>query len=116
MNVKRTDGAKRRRSRAEVEQLVAEYEASGLGRQEFCPKHGLSLSTLSRHRKRKQLRAESATAGRLIPVEISQAQQPDGSERCGELLVRLSSGRRIEVRAGFDPKVLQQWIRVLEQA
>jgi transposase len=116
MNGKQTEGARRRRSRAEVEQLVAEYEASGLGRQEFCEKHGLSLSTLSRHRKRKQLQTESATAGRLIPVEISQARQGDGSDRGGELLVWLWSGRRIEVRGGFDAKVLQQLVRVLEQA
>jgi hypothetical protein len=32
------------------------------------------------------------------------------------LLVWLSSGRRIEVRDGFDPKVMQQLVRVLEQA
>jgi hypothetical protein len=62
------------------------------------------------------LPTERATAGRLIPVEISRPKQPEGSERCGELLVRLSSGRRVEVRAGFDPKVLQQLLRVLEQA
>ena len=104
MNVKQAEGARRRRSRAEVEQLVAEYEASGLGRQEFCDKHGLSLSTLNRHRKRRQVATERATPGRLLPVEISQAKQHNGSERCGELLVRLSSGRRIEVRAGFDAK------------
>ena len=116
MNAKQTEGARRRRSRAEVEQLVGEYEASGLGRQEFCDKHGLSLSTLSRHRKRRQLRTEAATAGRFVAVEISQAKQAETSQRCGDLLVWLSSGRRIEVRGGFDPKVLQQLVRVLEQA
>jgi transposase-like protein len=116
MNPKQTEVARRRRSRAEVEQLVGEYEASGLGRQAFCDKHGLSLSTLSRHRKRKQLGREAATAGRFIPVEISQAKQADASQRRGDLLVWLSSGRKIEVRGGFDPKVLQQLVRVLEQA
>jgi hypothetical protein len=37
---------RRRRSRAEAEQLVAEYEASGLSQVEFCRKQGLSLTTL----------------------------------------------------------------------
>jgi hypothetical protein len=99
-----------------VEQLVKEYDASGLGRQEFCDKHGLSLSTLNRHRKRRQLGTEGSRAARLIPVEISQPKQPDASQRCGELLVCLSTGRRVEVRGGFDPKVLEQLVRVLEQA
>src|SRR5947209_4221810 len=44
----------KRRSRAEIEQLVAEFEASGLGRTAFCQQRGLSLSTLTRYRKRPQ--------------------------------------------------------------
>ena len=110
-------GVRRRRSAEEVERLVAEYEASGLGRQEFCQKHGLSLSTLNRHRKRKQLGQENQTAGRhFIPVEISATTPQPLRERCAELLVWLSGGRRIEVRAGFDAKVLVQLVRLLEQA
>src|SRR5437764_14521878 len=116
MNEKQGEGA-RRRSRAEVEQLVKEYEASGLGREEFCKKHGLSLSTLNRHRKRKQLPQERQTPGRrFMPVEISPAKQQPSKERCGELLVWLSSGHRIEVRGGFDAKVLEQLVRLLESA
>ena len=116
MNSKQIERPRRRRNRAEVEQLVQEYEASGIGRQEFCNKHGLSLSTLNRHRKRKQQGTEGAKPGRLIPVEISQPEQPDVSQVRGELLVYLSTGRRIEVRSGFDAKMLHQLVRVLEQA
>jgi transposase-like protein len=116
VNPKQIESFRRRRSRAEVERLVQEYEASGLGRQEFCDKHGLSLSTLNRHLERKQLGTEGAKAGRLIAVEISQAKQLDANQLRGELLVCLSTGRRIEVRSGFDPKVLHQLVRVLEQA
>jgi hypothetical protein len=115
MTVKQAEGARRRRSRAEVEGLVAEYESSGLGRLEFCQKHGLSLSTLNRHRKRTQLRTETARTGRLVAVEISDRKQVSESRSGTELLVLLSSGRRIEVRDGFDAKVLQQLVRVLEQ-
>lgn len=95
---------------------MREYEASGLGRQEFCNRHGLSLSTLNRHRKRNQLPSQTKTSCRLIPVEISRAKQPHANERRGELVVWLSSGRQIEVRGGFDSKVLEQLVRVLEQA
>ena len=92
-----------------------EYEASGLGRQEFCKKYGLSLTTLNRHRKRKQLRKETPER-RLIPVETSAAKQQASKERAGELLVWLSRGGRIEVRGSFDARVLEQLVRVLEQA
>lgn len=115
MNGKQIEGVRHRRSREAVERLVREYEASGLGRQEFCDKHGLSLSTLNRHRKRKQFRLEATAGGRLIPVEIAKPKQPEVSQLHGELCVWLSSGRRIEVRSGFDPKVLVQLVGVLEQ-
>ena len=49
MNEEHVCGIRRRRSRQEVEQLVAEYESSGLSRNEFCRERGLSLSTLSRY-------------------------------------------------------------------
>jgi hypothetical protein len=87
MNGKQGEGMWRR-SQTEVERLVAEYEASGLGRQTFCEKDGLSLST----------------ARRLPKTGL-----------CNELVVVLSSGRRIEVRGAFNTKVLQQLVRVLEQ-
>ena len=116
MNAKQTEGVRRRRNRAEIEQLLKEYEASGLGRQAFCNKHGLSLSTLSRHQKRKQLRGESARASRLLPVEIAPAQPAEATLKGGELHVCLSTGRKIEVCGGFDPQVLRQLVRVLEQA
>jgi transposase-like protein len=115
MNGKQAEAARRRRSRAEVEHLVAEYEGSGLGRQAFCKKHGLSLSTLSRHRKRQQLMSGAAVKDQWIAVELSEARQALATRAGNELVVALSSGRRIEVRAGFEAKVLQQLVRVLEQ-
>ena len=99
-----------------MEGLVAEYEASGLSRQAFCNKHGLSLSTLNRHRKRQQMPSEPAETSGWVAVELSDAGQAPASQPSSELSVLLSSCRRIEVRGGFDPKVLQQLVRVLEQA
>jgi len=104
----------RRRSRAEVDQLVAEYEASGLTRQEFCGKHGLALATLDRYRKRRQQRRESSSAeSRFIRVELSGAKQAAGGS--SDLIVLLSNARRIEVKRGFDAEMLAQLVRVLEQ-
>ena len=43
---------RRRRSREEAAQLVLEYEQSGLTRQAFCRRHGVSLATLDNYRQR----------------------------------------------------------------
>jgi len=39
----------RRRGRAEIEQMVAEFTGSSLTRTEFCRRHGMSLGTLNRY-------------------------------------------------------------------
>src|ERR1039458_7634836 len=52
----------RRRSRHEVEQVVAEFESSGLSRIEFCRQRGLALSTLGRYRKRQERQAPTGSS------------------------------------------------------
>src|SRR3954449_404921 len=76
MNGKQLPGTRRRRSHAEVEGLVAEYEASGLGRQTFCNRHGLSLSTLNRHGKRQHMASKPAETSRWVAVELSDYEHP----------------------------------------
>jgi hypothetical protein len=112
MNEKQVFEVRRRRSRQEVERLVAEYESSGLSRSEFCRERGLSLSTLCRYRKR---RARQAPAGRnaLLAVEVS-VQEPGPTGTGSALAVVLRGGRRIEVGGGFDTGALEQLVRVLE--
>lgn len=102
---------RRRRSRAEVERLVAEYETSGLGRVEFCRRSGLSLSTLARYRKQRQ-QTETAPEGGWVAVELGPELAIGGSSG---LTVALGSGRRIEVGRGFDTRTLSQLLNVLER-
>ena len=100
------------RSRAEADRLAAEYEASGLSRDEFCSQAEVSLKSLARYvtRYRKQ-KAENTQQQRWVAVELA------GHSGCGgELAVLLSSGRRIEVKRGFDASTLRQLVAVLEQA
>ena len=99
----------RRRSRAEAGQVVAEYEASGLSRQEFCVKHGLTLVTLDRYRKRRVQRQEASGSSQWVAVELSGVSGPGSA-----LAVVLLSGRRIEVNRGFDANTLGQLVRLLE--
>jgi len=95
------------RSQAESDGVAAEYEASGLSRKEFCEQNGVGLSTLAsyvtRYRKRKQ-RPE------WIAVEVGG--RGDGST--SELTVVLTSGRRVEVKRGFDAVTFRQLLAVLE--
>ena len=107
---------KRRRSRAEIEQLVAEYEASGLGRTAFCQQRGLSLSTLARYRRRQQRTVGEGTEGkRWLAVEVCGASAVAGGERAIGLAVVLSGGRRIEVGRGFDADTLKRLLAVVER-
>ena len=102
---------RRRRGRAEAEQLVVEYEASGMSRVEFCQKHGLALSTLARYQRRREPgHDEGAGPSRWLAVELSGA-HPAGASG---LAVVLTGGRRIEVRRGFDAQTLQQLVSLLE--
>jgi hypothetical protein len=105
---------RRRRSSAEVEQLVSEYEGSGMGRVEFCREHGLSVSTLARYRKRRA-QAGSSTAGGWVAVEVSGGGAGLGTGKASGLAVVLSSGRRIEIGRGFDARTLMQLLSVLER-
>jgi hypothetical protein len=113
----------RRRSRAEAEQLVDAFEASGLRRREFCLKHGVVVGTLDFWRKRRRergevtghrrgarkvhARAEMGSDGRLVAVELATS---------GKLAVVLPRGRRVEVSEGFDGGTLERLLAVLEQA
>jgi hypothetical protein len=114
MNEQQVCEVRRRRSRTEVEQLVASYEASGLTRIEFCVRHGLSLSTFSRHRKRREPQVPSSPNS-LLAVELSPP-QASVAAASGALVVALRGGRRIEVSCGFDAGALEQLVRVLEGA
>jgi hypothetical protein len=113
MNEEQVCRVPRRRSRQEVDQLVTEYETSGLSRDEFCRERGLGLSTLDRYRTRRK-RQGPAGSSALLAVEVF-GQAPAAIAGTGSgLAVVLRGGRRIEVGRGFDTGALAQLVRVLE--
>ena len=105
--------ARRRRSRAEAEALVREFEASGMTRQVFCASRALSVEALDKYRRRHG-HGTSKSEGRLVAVEV----MPEGSlGKIGRALcVELVNGRRIEVGSGFDAATLKRLLTVLEEA
>jgi hypothetical protein len=117
-----------------VEWLLNAFERSGLGRREFCLKHGVALGTLDFWRKRRGLereRAVSAGAGtlngegrrkapsgesRLVAVEVAGWPAGTESQAAGSgATVVFSPRRRIEVSRGFDAATLQRLLHVLER-
>ena len=94
MNESQEVETRKRRSRGEVKRLVAEFEASGIERKEFCRTHGIALSTLQRHLKRHGSCVGRAKAGnRLVAVELSGQEPKRISQRTCALEVVLPGGR-----------------------
>src|SRR5664279_40818 len=109
---------RRRRSRAEVEALVAEFAASGLMRASFCRQRGLAVGTLDKYRRRVQRKPQSG-GGPLLAVEVVSSTEKDSKSNAGHdgvLIVVSRSERRIEVRRGFDAETLERLLTVLERA
>ena len=107
---------RRRRSRVEVEKIVAEFEASGLTRQAFCNQRGLSVTALDKYRRRRHEGPASGPVA-MIPVQLSSRIRERSSAEAGSsLLVELRSGLRIEVRRGFDAVTLERLLTVLDKA
>jgi hypothetical protein len=113
MNEEQVCKAPRRRSRQEVDQLVAEYESSGLGRLEFCRERGVGLSTLDRYRTRRKRQAP-AGSNALLAVEVSTKALAPIPGTGSALAVVLRGGRRIEVGRGIDAGARERLVRVLE--
>jgi hypothetical protein len=59
----------RRRSLAEVQALVAEFESSGLLRAAFCQQRGLAVGTLDKYRQRVHGGRQSGGSA-FVPVEV----------------------------------------------
>ena len=105
-----------RRTRAEIEQIVAEFTGGGVNRTEFCRRHGMSLGTLNRYLNQRREQGDSgAIDGGLVAVELAGTNlTTEHDSDCG-LVVVLSRGRKIEVGAGFDEPTLQRLVNLLEK-
>ena len=117
--IAKTELSAKRRTRAEVQQLVAEFVSSGMRRSEFCQSRGLSFSTLDRHLKKrrwKRKRRPTSSVGRFVPVELAARKSPKQHEPSCGLAVVLPSGRRIEVHPDFDTSTFERLVAILERA
>ena len=106
---------KGRRTAAEIEQIVSEFQSSGLNRSQFCRSRGLTLGVLNRYLKRMRAAANDGASGDGL-VAVEWGGKKLGAERAGGcgLVVVLRSGREIAVSTGFEAATLQRLVEVLE--
>jgi hypothetical protein len=117
MNVTEPVATPKRRPRAEIRQLVAEFVSSGMPGIEFCRSRGLSRSTLYRHLKHQRSKPNPDPVSadtQLVRVELAGVNRSVASHS-GGLAVVLASGRKIEVARGFDAFTLERLVSVLER-
>lgn len=108
-------GVHKRRTPAEIEQVVGAFAESGLNRSQFCRREGLTLGTLNRYLKRMKEAGTGANKNSLVPVELCAIPVgASGEAGCG-LTVVLRGGRRIEVGRAFEEPVLRRLLYVLER-
>jgi hypothetical protein len=90
---------------------------SGLRREAFCQQRDLAVGTLDSYRRRVRWGRQSG-GGPLLPVELVSSTAGDANSDArgdGVLVVELRSGRRIEVRRGFDAATLERLLTVVER-
>src|SRR5580704_427400 len=110
---------RKRRTRAEVRQLVSEFVSSGMRRSEFCSSRGLSYGTLDRHLKMRRWKRKTTKNapgdGKFVAVELALRRPPAEQQGSCGLAVVLSGGRRIEVHRNFDVHTFERLMSVLER-
>ena len=108
----------RQRSRDEWQRLVAGWPRSGLTKEVYCARHGISVGSLQRWRRifaedaappRPQV---TAPATEFMPVTlVGDAPAAPGSE----LTLVLSDGLRLEIGAQCRAETLKRVLAVLQQ-
>jgi hypothetical protein len=106
--------APRRRTRTEIEQLVAEFAGSGLNRTEFCRRRRIGLGTLNRYLQRPAAGQDGDAHAGLVAVEVAAAKAMTGNHAGSGLAMVLREGRKIEVEVGFDAATLERLLQLFE--
>ena len=94
---------RRRRSAAEIKELVERYGTSGMTREEYSRQEEVAKSTLDRYLRRRH------KGQQLVRVKLK-----SGSEQDSGFALVLSNGRRIETGWKFGEAELARLIRVAE--
>ncbi len=97
----------RRRTPAEIANIVAQYHASGLSRRDFARRHGINAGSLARWLQRKTI---APTAPKFVRVVPATAPTPPAWFE-----LALPDGRRLRIPAGCDEAALRSLLGVLTE-
>ena len=108
-----------RRCRTQWRGLLSEWKNSGLSQQRFCERHGLTLSTFQRWRKRLREDVDAAvdsglpsSVPRLLPVRLLD----EAAASSSGVAIRVGDRLRVEVDREFDADTLRRVVGALGSA
>lgn len=97
----------RRRTPAEIENIVTQFHTSGLSRREFAKRHDIGVGSLDRWLQR---RPTPPTAPKFVRVVSAAAPTPPSWFE-----LALPDGRRLRIPAGCDESALRSLLGVLAE-
>ena len=103
------------RSAKEVEQIVVDFERSGLNRREYCARRGIAIPTLDLYRRRvRSNRTSRDLVPNLVRVKIGKTATPApaGGGTQDSFALVLANGRRIETSWNFSDDAMTRLIRI----
>jgi len=113
------NGLSRRRTRSEIEGILAEYNGSGETQRDFAQRHGIGVSTLSLwlRRERESGAAGAGNWGRAKLVEVCLAGAEASRREPGiDFEIEFAGGERLRVRRGFLAEELRVIVAALSGA
>ena len=99
---------RKRRSLEQIDELVREFEASGLTQRQFCEEGGIGLSELQRSLKIVRRESSHSSKPKLMAVEVAAERQNSGAL---DLLV--GEAYRIRIGAGVCAVTLRRLLELL---
>ena len=103
---------KPRRTRAEIQQIVREFERSGLSELDFSKRTGIQTQHLRRWVSREKPRDPPQ---KLVEVEVQKLSSSSSREKSDDPIeVLLENGRRVRVPRDCDPRLLIRFLDALE--
>ena len=95
----------------EKAKVLGRFRTSGLSREAFARKEGISPSVVGNWLRKQTTEAVRGSKSGIVPVEVKR----DDSCDPGYLEIVVHGGRRIRVEQGFDEELLQHLIATLER-
>lgn len=99
---------RRRRSAAEWQQLIGEWQVSGQSQRVFCEQRGLSLQTFTSWKHKLNNNGRGSVC-QLVPVDVVAC-----ADHTGTVEVLLTNGRVLRVAGGCEAAVLSRLAAALE--